>query len=605
MSTQSLLWAQIGSDFQLADRLMRQQNYEAALEILVELVEKSPNEYYFFERMIESYIELKKYDEALQQVQTRIGKNNLHSREKVLEAKIFYLKGDKDKAFGIWDDNINAHSSELQIYMLTGQALMESREYKKTVEIYEKARKAFGNGQLFMNEIADAYMKTGQYEGAVREWLNVIKLRSNQRAIVQRLLLRYDDPLVYDITLMELEDEMNLLDRKDNLYAEFYQLQSWILLENKLFKRALGNAIKFEESSSSTNYAVYNLAGRLLDANEFELAAEAYSFYENHPFDELKWQSTEKLSDVYKQWAKYDESQNLSSTQNIDSLYDKAITLLEKIYRLAPNYSRLGEVIVSRAEIELDHTLNFDAGKNSVRILSNMDEYKNSKELHYLEGRIHLLEKNFTQARISFTKSNKIADIGEMAEKTRYFLALTDFFSGDYEFANIQLKSLGRQSTSFYANNALELRLWIQKTKSADSTNTDISDFANAVFTKLAGNVKQSHSKLMEIALNQTSQYREDALILLAGHRNSDAEEISVILDEALKKPNYFVQKERLMWDRAKSADRALNHSDNNAVSVTNELIIDYYEELLDLYPQSFYAAFARNRLTELIKPNS
>lgn len=607
LSCQSLLWAQVGGEFQLADRLMRQQQYQAALDILVELVEKAPNEYYYFEKMIESYIQLKQYDNALEQVEKRLANNNYTAREKILEAKIYYLKGDKEKAHQIWDKNIAANSNELQVYMISGQVFSDMHEYDKAITTYKNARKTFGNDQLFMNEIADAYMKTGQYEGAVQEWFNVIKIRPNQRAIVQRILLRYDDPIVYDIALMELDDEMSALKRDDKLYTEFYQLQSWILQENKLFKSALNNAIKFEESSNSTNYAVYNLAGRLLDAKEYELAAQAYQFYENHQFDELRWQSAEKLSDVYKQWAKYNEKENLTNFDNVDSLYNKAIDLLNEIYQKAPNYSRLGNIIVSRAEIELDHTLDFNAAKKTVELLAKREEYKDSEELHYLEGRIHLVDKNFTQARISFTKSNKIADIGAMAEKTRYFLALTDFFSGDYEFANIQLKSLGRQNTSFYANDAIELRLWLQKTKPVDSTNTATADFADAFFSKIAGNEQQSYTKLMEIALDEKSAFREDALLLLASHKKSDAQELSLLIDEALKGNNQFVQKEKLMWNRATNADMALNEAQNKGSNstFTPDDVADYYEELLDAYPQSFYASHARKRLAQLINLNS
>lgn len=63
----------------------------------------------------------------------------------------------------------------------------------------------------------------------------------------------------------------------------------------------------------------------------------------------------------------------------------------------------------------------------------------------YLDGRIYLHDGAYTQARVSFTRANRKAGTGELAEKSRYFLALTDFYAGDFEFATIQLKTLGRK----------------------------------------------------------------------------------------------------------------------------------------------------------------
>lgn len=606
---QSTAWAQIGNEFLLADRLMRQQRYESALEILTDLVAKTPTEYYYFDRLIECYIQLKRYDEAIEMVQNRVPNTSNWAQEQILEARIYHMKGDTSKAYELFDKNLAIHASQFQVYLNTGRALSELRAYKKAVAVYLSARDAFNNEQLFLSEVAEAQMQNGNYEGAIKEWLSLVKIKPEQRTNVQRLLLRYNDPIVYDITIMELEDEMNSLSYSTPIYKEFYHLQSWLLQENKLYKRALSNAIAFEDASSTTNFAVYNLGKKLLEAKEFELASKAYNYYIDNADGEIKWRSMEELAEVYSQWAKQNEDLNITTELATDSLYNQALTLLAQLREGAPNYSRLGNVILKQAELALDYTYDFKLAESAKNTLSSINRYKNSAEVYYLEGRLNLINKAFTQARIAFTKSNKIADIGALAEKTRYFLALTDFFAGDYEFANIQLKSLGRQNTSYYANNALELRLWIQKSGTEDSTKEFIKPFSEAVFNEITGNQEKAAELFSSIIETVNSPYKEDALISLAGYKQIDYASLSKAIDTLLPQSRHISQRERLMWERARVADLATQQAGYTASGelniITNEMVVNFYEELLTVYPQSFYSSFARNRLSDLIKPNS
>ncbi len=607
---QGVVWAQIGNEFQLADRLMKQQRYESALDILSNLVEKTPSEHYYFDRLIECYVQLKRYDEGLGEVEQRLLNKPTDPLVKNLEAKLYHFKGDTEKAFNLWDENLESHPKQYQIYMNTAHTLTSVREYAKAVDIYKKARVVFNNKQLFLSEIAEAQMLAGNYEGAIVEWLNLLKVRPEQRGNIQRLLLRYNDPLVYDITMLEIEDEMNNLSISDPIYKELYQFQTWLLQENKLYRRALATAIAYESATSNFTYSVFNLGKQLLENKEFELSSSAYSYYIENAAGEIKWRSMEELAGVYAQWAKQLQDFNLNSDKNKDSLFDLSFNLLTQIRNEAPSYSRIGDVILKQAEIALDHTYNHELAERAKTSLSMSQKYQESAELYYLEGRIQLVKNEFTQARIAFTKSNKKANIGPLAEKTRYFLALTDFFSGDYEFANIQLKSLGRQNTSYYANDALELRLWIQKGTQADTTGEFIKPFADAIYHQHKGDKEQATYLFTSITNNtDNTPFKEDAFINLARYQEHEFSELAHSLNTFLEANPTTSQRERLMWERATATDQALsvelNNNSNLLSKITTETVIKYYEEILLDYPLSIYAPHIRNRLSDLSKPSS
>ena len=149
-------------------------------------------------------------------------------------------------------------------------------------------------------------------------------------------------------------------------------------------------------------------------------------------------------------------------------------------------------------------------------------------------------------------KSNKRAEIGELAEKTRYFLALADFFTGDYEFAKIQLKSLGRQNTSFYANDALQLRLWLQEGLSNDSTGSILEPFAKAVYHSTIG--EKEHAKMLFSSMlddPKSAVFHDDVYLELANLGITNPALHAKRTSEFLSASPFISLKERLMWERA------------------------------------------------------
>jgi tetratricopeptide (TPR) repeat protein len=122
------------------------------------------------------------------------------------------------------------------------------------------------------------------------------------------------------------------------------------------------------------------------------------------------------------------------------------------------------QTLVIQSELALDHLKAPEKAAFYHQKMERAARNDADKALaHYVEGRLLLFEGNFSMARVSFTRSNRIAGSGEIADKSRYYLGLGDFYNGDFTYARLQLRSLERHSHSWYANNALELRYMIQE----------------------------------------------------------------------------------------------------------------------------------------------
>ena len=584
---------------EIALRLMQQQRYDDALLFLKRLHRSEPNTFIYFDRLVECEIELKQYEVALERVK-KYKKNGSNSAlTGVIEGEIEFFMGNKERAFTLWNDNLEAHPQMLQLYINTARTMSDRKAFDQALMVYQKAQQNFKNPMLFISEIPMVHMQAGNYDEAIKSWLTLIQNSPNQASGFQRILFRYNDPLLYDISIIELEDLLMRLEPNDVLYGTFYELQIWLLMETNLFERAFNTALRYEEKTPALTYSLYSVGNQLLQNREYEKALRSFRYYSDIGHNEIKWQALDKQAEVWLSWAKYLEDYDLIPVSQRSYYTEQAKQLLSIILSEAPNYQNSANVHLRLAELYLDYEKDLDGAQQIIQLLE-LQTGNFSEELNYLQGRLAMANESFTEARLLLTRSNRSAKAGEMAEKTRYFLALSDFYSGDYEFSAIQLKSLGRQYTSYYANDALELRLWLQAINAMDSTAQENVAFPRAMLEELKGNNTKAEAMLWKVARNQNNPFSGYSFVVLYS-LGADLEEYVTSLDKYLVDQKNTPLREQLMWLRAQAA---LHLNTQDSSSVSSNALYSYYEELILSFPNGFYSPLARKALNVLNIPS-
>lgn len=626
--------AQNDNTYFIANQMLQRQQYQQAFELFKKLHEQNPANFLFLEKATESLVNLKRYDEAIEITQKATRQQYYPARAGVRLGEIYHIRGDTTKAFTIWDEVRKENAQNIEIYLSLARAMRDRRAFGRAIETYKDAAKLFSNSTVLSGELANTYMLAGNYEESIREYLQLIKENPDRINYVQSTLLRFDDDYLYDIAILEIGDFLEELPRSHPSHRDLHQLEIWLLLERELYERALATAKSYEESQSQTTYSLYGLGAKLLSERQFELAEQAYRYYVDKNISAAKFQSLEELGTVYIAWANYLSDFNLSGTKKIDSLYNRAYQTLATLRNKAPGYRNSGRVLITQSELALDYLHEPAKAGRYLAQLERQADSSNLAQRNYIQGRIYLYKKNYDRARIAFTKSNKQVRIGKLAEKTRYYLALTDFYAGDYEFAKIQLNALERQTTSYFANNAVQLRVWIQEGLQADSTGAMIRPFAKAVEHLSQGEFDSAMVQLEPVIKpGAFHPLADEALLELSSNLNEDAiPDIYRLISGFLSYSGRFSPlKERLMWEKARIADLVVT---NNSISLppkygtqepdtlsaeekflrgrpanktvilpsTTQQVIAFYEEILLEYPQGFYAGFARNRIEELQK---
>jgi hypothetical protein len=584
---------------EIALRLMQQQRYDDALPILERLHRSEPNAFIYFDRLVKCEIELKQYQIALERVKKYKENGSNSALTGVIEGEIEFFMGNKERAFTLWNDNLEAHPQMLQLYINTARTMADRKAFDQALMVYQKAQQNFKNPMLFISEIPMVHMQAGNYDEAVKSWLTLIQNSPNQASGFQRILFRYNDPLLYDISILELEDLLMRLEHNDVLYGTFYELQIWLLMETNLFERAFNTALRYEENTPALTYSLYSVGNQLLQNREYEKALRSFRYYSDIGHNKIKWQALDKQAEVWLSWAKYLEDYDLIPVSQQSYYTEKAKQLLSIILLEAPNYQNSANVHLRLAELYLDYEKDLDEAQQIIqRLERQLGDF--SEELNYLKGRLAIANESFTEARLLLTRSNRSAKAGEMAEKTRYFLALADFYSADYEFSAIQLKSLGRQYTSYYANDALELRLWLQAINAMDSTAQVNVAFPKVMLEELKGNITKAEAMLWDIARNQSNPFSDYSFVELYS-LGANLEEYVTSLDKYLVDQKNTPLREKLMWLRAQAA---LHLNTQDSSSVSSDALYLYYEELILSFPNGYYSPLARKTLNELNIPS-
>ena len=583
--------AQASRDFLIASQLIRVQDYERAKKILEELISVDPSNQAYLQQLVNCQINLKEYENAIELL------TNPRSKAKgilVLEnelANVNHLAGNTDKAFSIWSNLLAQNTKNLMAYQTIAQTMMERREFSKAAEVYKKGRAAFRNSFLFLNELATAYLQSNNYEAAASELITLLETNPGRLDLVQRQFSKFGDEFLLDEAILSLESANLDKPQKDETITQAKrELLLWLYLERNVEKRAISWA-KNLERRAPTDYFVYNVAQNLIRKESYELADYALDFYLEKDQRQMKPLAYEAKATLYVKWAKKLKEQGLSVLGKADSLNRAAADFYRKVVFDHDDFEPKDQVLISLIELYLNELGSASQARDLYKVLT--EKYASTlddDQKDFLEGRFTLIEGDFRNARVAFTKANKRASNSDMLEKSRYFLALTDFYAGDFEFSKIQLKSVERQPSSFYANDALKLRNWIRKGIQKDSVLPELRTFSKAMFAYSRTEYDACFT-ILSSNFDNLNALQEDALLVMTEiKRKSNLEEAYQVLSAFSSINNY----EQLLFEKVTLGYFLLSKKSSSISQ--SQLEVDL-KSFLKSYPAGFFADKVRTML--------
>lgn len=594
LMTESLS-AQTDNRARIAASLFSREDYDRALPIYEDLFKEFPTNSSYFDRYADCLIYTGRYKQMTSILKEAENANLPPLNLLLKRAHLHLAESNREQALEILINPPKSIAENSSFYFEAGQLLAEYRAFEAATQVYAKGRSMLGNPRLFTNEIAMTALQAGEYETAATEFIQLIQLNPSQINYIQRLWQRFGDQQLFDQAIFKLETLQQVPSENMELNKALGRLLLWCYQERKLDRKALFWAKKIERMEANMAYfPVLNLANSFSAREEYELAESAYSFYledTSHPiykqvlssyienkFAAIRLQDQQSLltqQELALKWSELNE--------RIKSWLNKSIVRSDALLR--------EELMLSSIEIQLLEESNLDSAKVLLEDYNFLLPESKKRKL-FFEGILALFERDFVSSRLFLSRAIRLKPANrELDDQASFFLAYSELLNAQYEFAMLQLKRFRKETTSYYANEALEWRALLIESaqKSPDTTvyNPGLVYLARADWHLKKNERKLAKSMLDSLSSNSSPVLKQHAYVgMLKNDFELSTSQIQQILSFLNEDTSQLSGVDELIWHLLLYNQRR----QRSELIKEDELV----KKLLLEYPTSVFANQAR-----------
>ncbi len=430
--------AQFSSSLKTARMHEINKDWDAAISIYKDIVNKNPNNFQAIRNLKNIYKKSQRYEEGINFLHYYLDRNPKDVQLNIELGEFYFLNEDSGEAKKIWSRGLINFNSNKSYYRILLSTYDKYSLEKEMFELVKEGRQNFG-GSFLAQELGNYFQRRKEYKKAIDEYiLTLISNPGRGSALSRKILMMSDDSEAKEIIEIKLLEIINkypnillptLADHyfihRDyinsyNTYLEwankgFFDSRKWLDFANNLRKensyilsaKAYEFALKQNLKSYQYGEALLGLAKTFEDQISPVKSKDIIPyFYGENIFFEDSFQINSKISpnnlqfslDIYDSiFAKIPESSLITEAQfrlaeiqyRIIKDFDKASTLYINALSNNPPMKlrkniilRIGDVLLAKGEYK--NSISF---LDSVYSIHNIPEIKNKLiEIHLFSG---------------------------------------------------------------------------------------------------------------------------------------------------------------------------------------------------------------------------
>lgn len=592
------LFAQVNENnqFMLVQAYINSAQYEKAKPIMEELYNSQPNNYEYFTSLNKVYTELKDYDASIALIESKLNQNRGDINLYGMLGTEYYLKGNDNKAFEVWDNALKTLPQNEMYYRIIANYAIERRAFDKAIQYLKEGQDISKNPVLFAYDLGNLYSLTMQFKDATDEYCMILSKNQNQLYSIENKILSYiDKPGALQASIPVVEKYAGSGE------VNFKLLLARLYIQDKAFDKAFDEYKEISEAQNDQGAQLLSFAGFLYGEKNYKLAVKVYDDVLNK-YPASPYISTAKLGYAKTLEATFDEENSSKiptwkpyfalpklSPSDIDKIVSAYLNIIK-----AYSHSEVSrEALLWIGEIKLFKQNDIsDAEKYFNEIIKDSPASQYSADAYHDLAIISVMQGNLDQAINYYLK---ITSFGNFAQDKKnqasYQIARLYFYKGDFEKAREYLKGLLDNLGNSSANDALELSL-LMNTSQSDSSN--LAAFAKAElltdqkkFKEAEEIYKSLTNDPQKLMLQNLACLREAEMELAMNNTDSATAQLLRIADENEKN----IYADNALYLLGKIYQYGLG---NNAKAV------ETYENLLAKFPNSLYLDDARAEINKL-----
>ena len=494
-------WVGFSQNEQLADDYFKRGEFEKALITYQKLYEKNKGSYKYIYKLVETYQQLERYDDAQIILLERIAKSNNPSL--LVELGYNYqLKGNPDISETYYSDAIKAIDENPAFTYSVAKQFQDHSLLEKAILVYTKGM-ALNPKQNYYTQLARIYGELGNIEQMFSNYINYIEskpdfLNNGKRAFNEFISENSDN-------------ENNIILRKlllKKIQAQpdevWYDMLSWLYIQEKAYNKAFIQEKALYRRHPESLSRITELALTAINEKDYDTANAIFNYIlENSQDIETRLTAHQYLLDI--------EITN-ASKKDLKNIQDQYLDLFQE-------YGLYEQTIALQIAYGDFLAFNLHEPEEASRFLKNSLKLELSlfqeATVKLKLGDILVFQERFNEALIYYSQIQANLKNSTISQQARYKVAKTSYYKGDFEWAESQLKILKSSTSQLIANDALDLKLLISDNILEDSLHTALRLYSKADLLAFQNKNDEAITLLNKILTEHKGETIEDQALFM------------------------------------------------------------------------------------------
>lgn len=578
----------IGQSTQLAQQYYQDGEYEKAAELYLELSEMKGNNDFFFDRYVNSLLELERFDDAEDAIKKKLRKNPQAVKLYVTYGQLLEQQFKPEEAKKQYQKAIDELPADQYQITQLASSYMQQTKYEYAISAFERGADLLGDSQIFAYNLGDLYRRKGDDELMIQNYLDAVVAnpkRANQvRTIFQRYLSK--DGLLE--AQRQLYARIQTGDDKDPTFPE---MLGWVFIQRKDYKSALRQAKALDKRLDENGIRVFELGQLAANGKDYETAISAFDYI-------VEEKGT--ASGLYLEASREGLVTRRRALTDGYAYTEEDLRVLEAAYenflgKFGQNPASAG-IVIQLAELE---ALYLNDLPKAIGLLDNLIGLAGVAEVSEARAKLaladyYLMTGDIWESTLLYSQVDKKFKEDLLGHEARFRNARLSYFRGDFQWAQSQFDVLKASTSKLIANDALDLSVFIIDNLGLDTSAVALQTYADAELLVFQNRFDEAFAKMDSLVVAFPGHELEDDVLYLKARIYRKKRDYTRAVDTYQRIVTDFPESIRL--DNSIFAMAQLYEKELENPSKAQEL----YETLFIDYSNSILAVEARKKYREL-----
>ena len=473
LSAVSSIISQNIQDENLAREYYRQGEFQKAATLFGDIYKKKKVKS-IYDKYVDCLIKIESYKKAEKTIKSFYKQ---HENPSILIdlGKIYELKEEDKLAIETFELALKESEKNKRFLPTVGSKFFKEKKYEFALSAYLAANKENPRA-TYLIQISNIYSYLADIDSMYQNLIELIKKYPNYFQTAKNMIRRTISEDEENENNKKLKKMLIKNIQKENSY-EVSKILVWLFLQEKKFNQALKYEISIDKTSFNNSMEIISLCDVAFSNDDYETAEEGLNYilesrdpnsyeyeYSKVEILHMKFQILEN-----KKLKKDSEIKDLTKAHN--EVLDLFGVKSETIFTLK-NYCHLLAIYLDEENTAIEILENTIKNKS----LDKYDIAICKMEL----AKILISSGDIWEASLLYSQVEKDFKEDIIGQKAKFEKIKINYYKGDFEWAQNQLKVLKMSTSKLIANNAIKLSLLISDNLNLDTTNLALLEYAKA-----------------------------------------------------------------------------------------------------------------------------